>query len=82
MERSKVQVPRNRPESLEGGSGIALLFLDLGTRMGWVVSTTPWPLYPRDRPGTHCTGGWVGTRAGMDVCEKWKEVTRTLAWGY
>jgi hypothetical protein len=35
-----------------------------------VVSTTSRPLYPRDRPGTHCTGGWVGPRAGLDVCEK------------
>jgi hypothetical protein len=35
-----------------------------------VVSTTPLPLYPRERPGTHCTGGWVGPRAGLDVCEK------------
>jgi hypothetical protein len=24
--------------------------------------------YPRERPATHCTGGWVGSRAGMDVC--------------
>ena len=23
-------------------------------RWGWVVSTTPRPLYPRERPGTHC----------------------------
>jgi len=22
--------------------------------------------YPRERPGTHCTGGWVGLRAGLD----------------
>jgi hypothetical protein len=35
-----------------------------------VVSTTPRPLYPRERPSTHCTGGWVGPRAGLDVCEK------------
>jgi hypothetical protein len=21
---------------------------------------------PRDRPGTHCIGGWVGPRAGLD----------------
>ena len=21
---------------------------------------------PRERPGTHCTGGWVGPRAGLD----------------
>jgi hypothetical protein len=27
-------------------------------------------LYPRKRPGTHCTEGWVGPRAGLDVCEK------------
>jgi hypothetical protein len=44
--------------------GIALLFLNLGTRKGWVVSTTPRP------PGTQFTGGWVGPRAGLDVCEK------------
>jgi len=24
----------------------------------------------RERPGTHCTGGWVGSRAGLDKCEK------------
>jgi hypothetical protein len=30
----------------------------------------PRPLYPRERPGTHCTAGWVGPRAGLDVCEK------------
>jgi hypothetical protein len=41
-----------------------------GARRGWVVRTTPWPLYPWERPGTHCTGGWVGPRAGLDGCEK------------
>ena len=50
--------------------GIALPFHDLGTYMGWVVSTTPRPLYPLERPGSHCTGGWVGPRAGMDGCGK------------
>jgi len=24
--------------------------------------------YPRERPGTYCTGGWVGLRAGLDWC--------------
>ena len=38
--------------------------------MGWVVSTTPRPLYHRERPGTHCTGGWVGPRTDLDVCGK------------
>jgi len=27
----------------------------------------PAALYPRERPGTHCTGGWVGPRVGLDV---------------
>ena len=26
--------------------------------------------YPRERPGTHCVGGWVGPRAGLDVYGK------------
>ena len=25
---------------------------------------------PQERPGIHCTGGWVGPRAGMDRCGK------------
>ena len=25
---------------------------------------------PRERPGTHCIGGWVDPRAGLDVCGK------------
>jgi hypothetical protein len=54
----------------KGSRVIALLILDLDARRGWVVSTTPRPLYLRETPGTHCTGGWVGPRAGLDVCEK------------
>ena len=34
--------------------------------MGWVVNATPRPLYPQERPGTHCTGGWLGPSAGLD----------------
>ena len=30
----------------------------------------PAALYLRERPGTHCTGGWVGPRAGLDRCGK------------
>jgi len=32
-----------------GNIGIALLFLNLGTRWGWVVNSTPRPLYPLER---------------------------------
>ena len=35
-----------------------------------VVSARPWPFYPRERPGTHCTGGWVAPRTGLDGCGK------------
>jgi hypothetical protein len=34
--------------------------------VGWVFNVTLRPLYPRERPGTHCIGGWVGLRAGLD----------------
>ena len=51
-----------RLEGLLGESrGIALALLlsvYLGTRWGWVVSTTPRPPCHRERPGTHCTGGF------------------------
>ena len=30
----------------------------------------PAALFPRERPGTHCTGGWVVPRAGLDRCRK------------
>ena len=30
----------------------------------------PAALPPGNRPGTHCTGGWVDPRAGLDGCGK------------
>ena len=27
---------------------------------------------PPERPDTHCMGGWVGPRAGLDGCEKFR----------
>jgi hypothetical protein len=67
----KVKQSHCRPEQAQRlDRGIALPFRDFGGRSGWVVSTTLRPLYPLDRPGTHCTEGWVGPRAGLDVCEK------------
>jgi hypothetical protein len=70
----KVKVPLTDPKAQRADSDITLLFLGLGARRAWVVSTRPrpgsGPLYSRERPGTHCTGGWVSPRAGLDVCEK------------
>jgi hypothetical protein len=33
--------------------------------MGWLDKATPRPLYPREKPGTHCIGGWVELRVGL-----------------
>ena len=33
---------------------------------GWVVNATPRQLYPRERLGTHCIGGWVGHSSCLD----------------
>jgi hypothetical protein len=45
---------------------VALLFV--WPRL-WVANVTTRPLYPRERPGTHCTYiGWVGPRAALDDC--------------
>jgi len=38
--------------------------------MWWVFNATLRPLYPREWPGTLCTGGWVSHRAGLDGCGK------------
>jgi hypothetical protein len=70
----KVKVPLTDPKAQRGGWGITLLFLDLGTRRGWVVSTTLLPLYPQETQGTHCIGGWLGPRIGLDGCEKSRQL--------
>ena len=65
--KAKVKWSRYRPGVAQRvGTGITLLFHDRGTRRGWVVGSTLRPHLPQERPGTDCTGGWVGPRAGMD----------------
>jgi hypothetical protein len=66
----KLKLSHYTPWRRLGGEEVyLLLILDLGTREGWVVSVTPRPRFsPGERtPGTHCTGGWVGLRAGLDT---------------
>ena len=54
-----------------GSRGIALPFHDHGTRRGVRGQRqAAAALYPRERPGNHCTGGWVGPRAGLERCGK------------
>jgi hypothetical protein len=38
--------------------------------VGGGVGATDRPLYPRECPGAHCKGGWVGPRTGLDGCGK------------
>jgi len=48
------------------GRVIALHFHDRGTRTGVSGQQhAPAALYPRERPGTRFTGGWVGPRVGL-----------------
>jgi hypothetical protein len=67
----EVKQSRYRPRQAQRvDRGIALSFRDLGARKWCVVSITSRPLYLRERPCNHCTGSWVGSGAGLDVCEK------------
>jgi hypothetical protein len=60
----------------EGPDGRAEVWLyslfNLGGRWWWVISATPWPLYSRERPITHSTGGWMGPRADLDGSVKFR----------
>jgi len=61
----------NRPRRPRGGVEVQVhSFFNLGASWWWVVNVTPRPLYPRERPSTHCVGGWVGRRAVLDGCGK------------
>ena len=42
------------------------LALDGGSGQSHALATLP----PRRRPGTRCTGGWVGCKTGLDGCRK------------
>jgi hypothetical protein len=72
MLRCKVKVTYNRPQRAHRGSrGIALLMLDLGARRGGWSAPRPGRFTPEKYPvPSNYTGGWVGPRAGLDVCEK------------
>ena len=44
----------------------------ISAKWRWLVNATPRPLYPRERLGTRCIGGWVGTKAGLDARGKFR----------
>jgi hypothetical protein len=48
------------PRQTEGGGGdTAPTHSQPGRRWRRIISITPRPLYPRERPGNRCTAGWV-----------------------
>ena len=53
---------------------------NLGARWEWVVNATTRSLYRREGIGTHCIGGWVGTRAGLDGCGKSHPHRDSIPW--
>ena len=71
--KKKLKFSRYRPGVAQRvGRGIAILFHDHGTRKGMSgQQQAPAALYPREIPGTHFTGGWVGPRVGLD----WRNIS-------
>jgi hypothetical protein len=53
-----------------GRRGIALPYHDRATRRGEGSASRRGRPLPQEGSGTHCTGGWVGPRAGLDRCGK------------
>ena len=52
-----------------GSRRTAVLFLISAKDGVDVQRYAPAALPSEKRPGTHCTGGWVGLRVGLDGCE-------------
>jgi hypothetical protein len=70
----KLTLSHYTPRRRLGGEEInSYLFLTSALDGGEWSAWRPAAIYPRDRtPGTHCTGGWVGPRAGLDTEARWK----------
>ena len=57
---------------LHGNSNIkrkysSTLFMTSALEGGEWSANAPAAPYPPERPGTHCTGGWVGLRTGLEL---------------
>jgi hypothetical protein len=65
--RLKGSLLHNLPWRRRGAVAVKLYsFFNLGARLWWLVNATLRPLYPREWPGTHFIGGWVGPRSGPE----------------
>ena len=63
--RGKVH-PRAVQEGPEGEQRYSYTLSPTSALDGVRVNAKPRPVYPRERPGTHCIGGCVNLRAGLD----------------
>jgi len=63
---------RTDHDDLEGREVYLCSFFNLVTRWGGggPLALRSGRFTPSKRPVTHCTGGWVGPRAGLDGCGK------------
>jgi hypothetical protein len=66
--RGKGKLPCASPESLLRSGNIASRIPNCGNRWRWVVSFTPWPLYPTATvTNTRRITGWVGPTDDLAV---------------
>jgi len=72
MVKVKVKFAPKTMKAQRGNRGIAYSFFNFGARLGLVVNATPRPIYHRESLSTHCIGGWVGPRAGLDGCGEYR----------
>jgi len=56
-------------QAQRGGGGIVPAYSQPSTRRRWVVSTILQTHYFWLKPGSHCTGGWMGLGATLDGTE-------------
>jgi hypothetical protein len=63
-------VPLLAKQAQKGSKGIALFIRELSNRRGGGQRHTLDTSFPENRPGTHCTGGWLGLQVGLDGSRK------------
>ena len=56
----------NSTPNTKNGTYITITKLNMHLKGASVQQHAPAALYRREIPGTHCTGGWVGPRVGLD----------------
>jgi len=69
--QGKENSPQNRPRRSRWGVEVyRYFFFNFGARWGGRSTPRPGRFTPGERPGTRCTGGWVGHSASLDGCGK------------